>query len=85
MAMIKTAISIPKTMFDEVNEAARESDVSRSGLIVLALGEYLRRRESCRLLEQLNAAHADGLDSEDEAFLSFASRSMIEILKDDPW
>ena len=87
MTMIKTAISIPETMFDEVNEAAREKDVSRSGLVVLALGEYLRRRESARMLAQLNAVYGDeeDLDDDDKALLAMGMRSMYELLKDDEW
>jgi len=85
MAVVKTAISLPQALFEEANEAARDMKVSRSRLIALALKDYLRQRENDRLLEQLNEAYADGLDEEDEAFLRFASRSMQEILKDDPW
>jgi len=86
MTMVKTAISMPKAMLEEAQEAARELKVSRSHVIVLALKDYLRQRENQRLLEQLNAAYGgEELDEEDRAFLDFGSRSMRELLKDDPW
>ena len=85
MTMIKTAISMPKSLFEEANEAARDLKVSRSHLIVLALKDFLRQRENDRLLEQLNAAHGEGLDDEDKAFLAMGMRSVYELLKDDEW
>jgi len=72
MTMIKTAVSMPRTMFDEVNDAARELEVSRSGLIAMALRAFLRQRESDTMLELLNAAWEDGLDPEEEELLRWA-------------
>lgn len=79
MAMVKTAFSMPKALFDEVNEAANELRVSRSQLIVQALRAFLRQRENDRLLAQLNDAWADGLDEEDEEFLRWASYHALRL------
>lgn len=43
MANIKTAISLQKALFDQVDSLAREKKVSRSRLFVMALEDYLRR------------------------------------------
>lgn len=85
MAMIKTAISMSETIFEEASEAARDMNVSRSHLIVLALEDFLRKRENAKLLEQLNAAHGDDLDSGDRAFLDKGKRGLRDLLEDDEW
>lgn len=85
MSIVKTAISMPKALFEEADAAARELKVSRSRLIVLALKDFLRQRENDRLLAQANEAFAGGLDAEDEAFLKFASANLADRLKDDVW
>lgn len=69
MAMIKTAISMPKSMFDEVSEAAHEMEVSRSRVIVLALKDFLRQRDADRMLAQLNAVYGEEEDPEEQGFL----------------
>lgn len=53
MANIKTAISLQKALFDEVDALAREKKVSRSRLFVRALEDYLRREENRKLAKQL--------------------------------
>ncbi len=67
MPTVKTAISMPKSIFDEVNEAASELGLSRSGVIVQALKDFLYQRESDRMLAQLNEAYADEPDEEEGA------------------
>ena len=69
MANVKTAISIDKILFEQVNKLADELNVSRSHLFVLAVGEFLERYENQRLLEQLNQAYDDLPLSEEERLL----------------
>jgi metal-responsive CopG/Arc/MetJ family transcriptional regulator len=69
MAMVKTAISIDKPLFDAADAAARELDIPRSRVFVIALQEYLGRRERQRLLDQINAVYGDGLDEEQRELL----------------
>jgi metal-responsive CopG/Arc/MetJ family transcriptional regulator len=57
MATIKTAVSLRQSLFDRIEALAEERGVSRSQLVSQALEEYLRREESRRLLDRLNAAH----------------------------
>ena len=77
MAMIKTAISMPKSMFDEVNEAASELEISRSRLIVLALKDFLHQRESARMLAQLNAVYGDDESPEELELLRWAKHHAL--------
>ena len=69
MANVKTAISIDKTLFEQVNKLAHELNVSRSHLFVLAVEEFLERYENQRLLEQLNQAYDDLPLPEEERLL----------------
>ena len=67
MGNIKTAISLQKSLFEQVDSLAREKKVSRSRLFVLALEDYLRREQNRKLVEQLNAVYADEPDPEEKA------------------
>ena len=62
MAHVKTAISLEKTLFDQVEALAREMEISRSRLVVLALEDLLRRHQGQRLLERINAAYDESPD-----------------------
>jgi metal-responsive CopG/Arc/MetJ family transcriptional regulator len=62
MAHIKTAISLQKPLFDELDTLARQMKVSRSRLLALALEEFIRRRENQQLLEKMNQAYENTPD-----------------------
>ena len=57
MANIKTAISLQKSLFEQVEDLAHEMKVSRSRLFVMALEEYVHRHQNQRLLEKINQAY----------------------------
>jgi metal-responsive CopG/Arc/MetJ family transcriptional regulator len=59
MAVVKTAISLESSLFEQVNELAEELNVSRSGFFALAAQEFIARHESRKLLDALNAAYDD--------------------------
>jgi hypothetical protein len=69
MANIKTAISIQEPLFHEAEALAHEMKISRSRLFSLALEEFIRRQETRKLVESINAAYADGLDEDDQTML----------------
>jgi len=69
MASIKTAISIRESLFEQVESLARELNVSRSRLFVLAVEEYLQRYKNQKLLEQINEAFDDLPADSDQSFL----------------
>lgn len=66
MAHIKTAISIEKPLFEEVEALAKEMDVSRSYLFTLAARDFIEHRKSQKLLDSINAAYDDLPDTEEE-------------------
>ncbi len=67
---MKTAISIPDDVFEEISQAAAEDNISRSKLFTDAVRRYLEYRKNQKLLSELNKAY-----SEDE------SKEEIEVRK----
>lgn len=59
MSAIKTAISLDEELLHRIDAVARELDEPRSRVLARAAEDFLRRRESRRLLQRLNLAHAD--------------------------
>jgi metal-responsive CopG/Arc/MetJ family transcriptional regulator len=66
MANIKTAISLQKSLFEQVETLAREMKVSRSRLFVLALEDYLRRYQNLQLFKKINQAYHDAPDATEQ-------------------
>jgi metal-responsive CopG/Arc/MetJ family transcriptional regulator len=69
MAHVKTAVSLDKSLFEQLESLAEEMQVSRSQLLGLALEDFLRRRQSQLLLEQLNTAYDDAPDPTEQTLL----------------
>lgn len=59
MPNVKTAISIEKPIFDQVNELAGNLNISRSKLFVMAVQEFLQRHTNMKLLKTINDAYDD--------------------------
>lgn len=53
---MKTAISIPDELFEELDKVSKQYRASRSHVITLAIGEYLERMKSRTLLEDVDAS-----------------------------
>ena len=69
MPNIKTAISLQKSLFEQVDNMAREMKVSRSRLFVMALEDYIRRHQNQVLLEKINQAYQDAPDKAEKVRL----------------
>ena len=59
MPKIKTAISIQKPVFDQVNDLAKNLNISRSRLFVIAAQEFIQRHTNVELLQAINEAYDD--------------------------
>ena len=59
MANIKTAISLQKSLFEQVESLAREMKVSRSRVFVLALENFVRDYQDQQLFDKINQAYED--------------------------
>jgi metal-responsive CopG/Arc/MetJ family transcriptional regulator len=82
MANVKTAISVDKPLFDEVDALAQEMEVSRSYLFTLAAREYIQRRKSQKILEAVNAAHDDVPDPAEDSLQTRMRSKHRELVKD---
>jgi metal-responsive CopG/Arc/MetJ family transcriptional regulator len=65
MATIKTAISLPDSLFEQVEDLARDLNVSRSQVVSLALEEFVRRHHNRQLLDAINRAYETPQDPEE--------------------
>ena len=59
MPNVKTAISIEKPIFDQVNDLAQNLNISRSRLFVLAAQEFIQRYKNMEHLKAINDAYDD--------------------------
>jgi len=59
MANMKTAISIEKSIFEQMDALAKKSKISRSRLFAIAAREFIQRNKNIDLLKALNAAYED--------------------------
>jgi metal-responsive CopG/Arc/MetJ family transcriptional regulator len=66
MESVKTAVSIRKSLFEEVESLARQMKVPRSRLFTLALEDYIQRLENRKLLMQIDAAYTEERDPAEE-------------------
>jgi metal-responsive CopG/Arc/MetJ family transcriptional regulator len=81
MANIKTAISLQKSLFEQVETLAREMKVSRSRLFVLALEDYVRRYQNQQLLERINQAYPDAPDTTEQKRLRKMRRQHRKVVE----
>ena len=83
MANVKTAISLQKSLFEQVNILAQKMNISRSRLFALALEEYIQRYQNQKMLEQINRAYDDGTDPAERQRLEAMRRRQRHTLEDE--
>lgn len=64
MPNIKTAISIEKPVFDQMDDLAKKLQISRSRVFAIAAKEFLNRQNNNELLKKINEAYKDCPDAE---------------------
>lgn len=82
MANIKTAISIEKPLFEQVDDLAHELKTSRSRIFALAAQEFLQRHKNQKLLEAINDAYDDIPDEIDESLKPMRRSRHLKMMKD---
>ncbi len=83
MSKIKTAISLDADLFEAVEQAAKEMNVSRSRIFAMAVEAFLERKRNQALLEALNQAYAEAWTEDEERQFQALKRRQGEVL--DPW
>ena len=67
MANVKTAISLQQSLFEQVDALAKEMQISRSRLFVLAVEAFIQRYQNRQLLAAINEAYDDLPDPEEKS------------------
>lgn len=70
---MKTAVSIPDDVYDQVESLARELKVTRSRLYADALRDYLAKQRSEAITESWNRAIAEAGEEEVDPFVMAAA------------
>ena len=82
---VKTAISIQKELFQEVNRLAEELHVSRSKLFVLAVRDFIKKNENKKIISQINKAFDDYPDPNEEYLHNEMRQKQAEKIEREPW
>ena len=85
MPIVKTAISIQKSLFQHAEEIAKEMKISRSRLFVMAVEDFIHRHQNRLLLKEINQAYSDGPDEKEQDELRRMKRTSIKSLKGNEW
>jgi metal-responsive CopG/Arc/MetJ family transcriptional regulator len=86
---MKTAISLPDTLFDRAEQTAQYMGVSRSRLFANALEEYIARHDGEKITQKLNEVYEKVYDDdyykEFEPISNAALESIRELTQSDTW
>jgi len=83
MTVIKTAISIDKSLFEKINQLANEIKLSRSQIFSQAVRYFVDKRDNLELVRRINQAYADVIDEAEARLLEKSKRRYKEILKEE--
>jgi metal-responsive CopG/Arc/MetJ family transcriptional regulator len=64
MPNVKTAISIEKPIFEQMDIIAKNLNISRSRLFTMAAREFIERYNNLELLKLINEAYEDSSETE---------------------
>ena len=74
---MKTAVSIPDEVFENVERLVRRAGKSRSEVYSAALREYVARHAPDEVTDSINRV-CDGIGEQDDAFVRTAARRVLE-------
>ena len=80
---MKTAISIPDSLFNEAEITAKQLGLARSQLYVVAIKEYIEHHNKNNITEKLNSFYPNSNNTEDS--IDFNLDSLREATKNDTW
>ncbi len=83
MTSVKTAISIQKSLFEKVDDLAREMNVPRSRVFVMAVEEYLQRHQNRQLLAEINRAYEDEPAPKEAEYLERMRRQQGRVVREE--
>ncbi len=74
MPSVKTAVSLPESVFKQVEALAEELRVSRSRLFLMAIEQFTQRRQNQELFDAISRAYAEPASPAEKRFLRAAKR-----------
>ena len=83
MSKTKTAVSLDENLFEQAEAVAQEMNISRSQLFSLAVEEFIKRRQSQKMLELLNKVYEDAPDASEQQILREAKPKYRRLLEDE--
>jgi len=81
MSSIKTAISLDSSLLQEVDYLAKQLEISRSHLFVVAVNDFLKNYKNKKLFESINKAYEEGLTDEEKDIIEKMRNKQHKILK----
>jgi metal-responsive CopG/Arc/MetJ family transcriptional regulator len=82
---MKTAISLPDSLYEDAEETAKSLGIPRSQLYAKAIEEFINSHKKEKITEQLNEIYSESYDLS-ESMISVASlESIRELTKNDTW
>ncbi|MEW6093886.1 MAG: hypothetical protein AB1531_07980 [Chloroflexota bacterium] len=81
MAIVKTAISIQRSLFEQAEALAKEMGLSRSAIFGLALEEFIQRRQNQRILREINAVYDTEADPAEQSRLEKAGKAQRKLVE----
>ncbi len=85
MSVTRTAISLPSDLFEQTNQAAQALNLSRSGVIALALQEFMERRKKQQIAEAIRLAYQGDPQEEEREVAEVYRRAARRHLEIDEW
>ena len=82
---MKTAISLPDTVYFAAEQTAQYMGISRSALYVNAISEYLKTNNRKYITQKLNEVYNDDYYDEFEPVSNAALENIRELTKNDTW
>ncbi len=82
MSYVKTAISIKENLLIEADDLARQMNIPRSRLFVIAMQEYIQRQKNIQLLEHINEACSDHSTSADKTHLNYMKQKHRQLMEE---
>ncbi len=84
MTTIKTAISIQKSLFEQVDRLAKELNVPRSRVFVMAVEDFIKHYQNQQMLDKINQVY-DELPEYEGQILTDKMRKNQRRMVDGEW
>jgi metal-responsive CopG/Arc/MetJ family transcriptional regulator len=78
---IKTAVSLKRSLYDQVDKLAKDMSIPRSQVFVLALEAFVVKHHNRLLLQQINNAFADQPKPQEQKRIKSMRRSHRKIVE----